>query len=596
MSEQQQFGRSANPGAPGAAQTPRLPTTPPSGYLPGSVAPPATPAPLGRYIRWQMLLAVVGIILLTLLMGVTTYNVSTVLVPERGGVFREGVAGNPQYINPLLCHTHDIDNDLCSLLFRGLTRLDQQGQVVPDLAERWVALNELAYTFTLSENQYWHDGKPVTIDDVLFTIGMMQNPDSPILPDLAELWRSVTVEPVDEYTVHLLLDEPFAPFLDFTTVGLLPKHIWQDVPPSELLTSPLNARPVGNGPMQVTLTSAQFIRLERNPYSDEDIPMVSALEFHFYPDYPSIYAAYTEGKLDGVSQVMQSDIALAQARTDLQLFSAPLSTYVGVIFNLQKPDVPFLQDATVRRALYHALNRERLLYDVVGGHSVLASSPIPSNNWGHAPDTPSYDYNPDEARRLLGESGWVDSDDDGTRDKDGQPMQLTLLTNDDPTRIALIEQIAADWQAVGVKVGVDSVSFASFVREFLTQRDFDAALLSWDITGDPDPFPLYHSSQITTGQNYGGWLNPKADALMIEARSTVDWKKRRALYVQFQHLFAADVPAIPLYYPVYTYGVSERVKAVQIGPLNTPADRFATFPDWYILTRRVPANQPLSEN
>ncbi len=542
-----------------------------------------------------MLLAVVGIILLTLLMGATAYNVSTVLVPERGGVFREGVAGNPQYINPLLCHTHEIDRDLCSLLFRGLTRLDQQGRVVPDLAERWTAPDGLVYTFTLRENQFWHDGKPVTIDDLLFTIEMMQNPDSPILPDLAELWRSVTVEPVDEHTVRLLLDEPFAPFLDFTTIGLLPKHIWQDVPPSELLTSPLNLRPVGNGPMQATLTSAQFIRLEHNPYSSEDIPMVSALEFHFYPDYPSIYAAYTEGELDGVSQVMQSDISLAQARTDMQLFSAPLSTYVGVVFNLQNPDVPFLQDAIVRRALYHALDREQLLHDVVGGHGVLASSPIPSNNWGHAPDTPSYDYDPDESRRLLNESGWVDTDGDGTRDKDGLPMQLILLTNDGPTRIALIEQIAADWQAVGVKVVVESVSFGGFVSDFLTPRRFEAALLSWDITGDPDPFPLYHSSQIATGQNYGGWSNQEADALVIEARSTVDPEKRRALYAQFQHLFAADVPAIPLYYPVYTYGVSERVKAVQIGPLNTPADRFATFPDWYILTRRVPVNQPLSE-
>ena len=594
MSDQQPFGRSGNPGAQRAPQAPRLHTTP-SGYLPGPTARPGASAPLGRYIRWQMLLAVVGIILLTLLMGATAYNVSTVLVPERGGVFREGVAGNPQYINPLLCHTHEIDRDLCSLLFRGLTRLDQQGRVVPDLAERWTAPDGLVYTFTLRENQFWHDGKPVTIDDLLFTIEMMQNPDSPILPDLAELWRSVTVEPVDEHTVRLLLDEPFAPFLDFTTIGLLPKHIWQDVPPSELLTSPLNLRPVGNGPMQATLTSAQFIRLERNPYSSEDIPMVSALEFHFYPDYPSIYAAYTEGELDGVSQVMQSDISLAQARTDMQLFSAPLSTYVGVVFNLQNPDVPFLQDAIVRRALYHALDREQLLHDVVGGHGVLASSPIPSNNWGHAPDTPSYDYDPDEARRLLDESGWVDTDGDGTRDKDGLPMQLILLTNDGPTRIALIEQIAADWQAVGVKVVVESVSFGGFVSDFLTPRRFEAALLSWDITGDPDPFPLYHSSQIATGQNYGGWSNQEADALVIEARSTVDPEKRRALYAQFQHLFAADVPAIPLYYPVYTYGVSERVKAVQIGPLNTPADRFATFPDWYILTRRVPANQPLSE-
>ena len=322
MSDQQSFDRSANLGSQGAPRSSRLHSAPP-GYLPGQAALSGSSAPLGQYIRWQVLLAVVGIVLLTLLMGVTAYNVSTVLTPERGGVFREGVAGNPQYINPLLCHAHDIDRDLCSLLFRGLTRLDQQGQVVPDLAESWSAPDGLAYTFRLRENQFWHDGKPVTIDDVLFTIEMMQNPDSPILTDLAELWRSVAVERVDDRTVRFLLDQPYAPFLDFTTVGLLPKHIWQDVPPAELRDSPFNLHPVGNGPMQVALTSAQFIRLERNPYSSDDIPMISALEFHFYPDYPSIYAAYTEGELDGVSRVLQADIPLAQDHTDLQLFPRP---------------------------------------------------------------------------------------------------------------------------------------------------------------------------------------------------------------------------------------------------------------------------------
>ena len=211
MSDQQSFDRSANRGSQGAPKASRLHSAPP-GYLPGQAALPGSSAPLGQYIRWQVLLAVVGIVLLTLLMGVTAYNVSTVLTPERGGVFREGVAGNPQYINPLLCHAHDIDRDLCSLLFRGLTRLDQQGQVVPDLAESWSAPDGLAYTFRLRENQFWHDGKPVTIDDVLFTIEMMQNPDSPILTDLAELWRSVAVERVDDRTVRFLLDQPYAPF------------------------------------------------------------------------------------------------------------------------------------------------------------------------------------------------------------------------------------------------------------------------------------------------------------------------------------------------------------------------------------------------
>lgn len=571
-----------------------------TGAIPAGAPPPEPPAPhtppqtsLGRYIRWQALLALVGIALLTLLMGVTAYNVSTTLVPERGGVFREGVAGNPQYINPLLCHTHEVDRDLCSLLFRGLTRLDRHGQVVPDLAEAWSSTPDgLAYTFRLRENQFWHDGERVTIDDVLFTVEILQNPESPILPDLAELWRSVDVERVDDRTVRFLLDEPFAPFLDYTAVGLLPKHIWQDVPAAQIADSPLNVSPVGNGPLRVALTSAQQIRLEPSPYYGEDVPFISGLEFHFYPDYPSIYAAYTAGELDGVSRVLQSDIPLAQERADLQLFSALESVNVTVLFNLRNPDVPFFQDARVRRALAHALNRQQILEEVIDGQGVLASSPIPANNWAHAQNTPEIGYDPNAARQLLDESGWVDSDGDGIRDKNGQALRFVLLTNDDPIRQETLEYIRADWQAVGVDAVTQSVSFAGLVTDFLVPRRFDAVLVSWSITGDPDPFPLYHSSQVEEGgQNYGGWANDEADQLMTEARSTVDREKRRALYVEFQRIFAEDVPAIPLYYPAYTYGVSERVKAVQIGPLNTPADRFVTFPDWYIRARRVPVNQ-----
>jgi peptide/nickel transport system substrate-binding protein len=142
-----------------------------SGRSTGSLDSSVPTASLGRYIRWQLLIAIGGVFLLTLLLGVTAYNVSTELVPDQGGVFREGVAGNPQYLNPLLCQTHEIDQYLCSLLFRGLTRLDANGRVVPDLAESWSTTPDgLSYTFRLRPNQLWHDGVPITSDDIAFTV------------------------------------------------------------------------------------------------------------------------------------------------------------------------------------------------------------------------------------------------------------------------------------------------------------------------------------------------------------------------------------------------------------------------------------------
>lgn len=564
-----------------------------SGHSPRSVDVPTPTASLGRYIRWQALIAIGGVFLLTLLLGVTAYNVSTELVPDRGGVYREGVAGNPQYLNPLLCQTHEIDQDLCSLLFRGLTRLDAGGRVVPDLAESWSGTPDgLSYTFRLRQDQFWHDGAPITAEDILFTVGMLQAPDTPALPDLAELWRSVEAEMIDSYSVRFVLDEPYAPFLDYTSIGLLPKHIWRDVPSADLIASPLNQNPIGSGPMRVAQSSAEMIRLEPNPYLVGNAPYISALEFHFYPDYPSIYAAYTKGELDGISRVLSSDLPLAKERGDLQLFSALESVYASVILNLKNPDTSFFQERSVRQALQYGLNRERLIAQAVAGQGVVADSPIPANSWAHATDLPTFAYNPTQAARLLDEAGWIDRDADGVRDKDGRALRFVLLANDDPSRKQLIEQISADWRAIGVQAVPQSVSFAGLVSDFLAPRRFDAALVTWSITGDPDPFPLWHSSQSGEGgQNYSGWMNDEADMLIKDARSTIDRSKREALYTRFQQLFLEELPALPLYYPVYTYAVSERVKSVQIGPLNTPSDRFTSFPDWYIVTRRVPVNQ-----
>lgn len=565
--------------------------------IPSSSSPALPQARLGRYIRWQIALALVGIFLLTLLLGVTAYNVSTELVPAQGGVFREGVAGNPQYINPLLCQMHEVDQDLCRLLFRGLTRLDGNGRVVPDLAEIWSATADgLIYTFRLRENLFWHDGVPVTAEDVIFTVGMMQSPETPVIPDLASLWRSVEAERVDERTVRFILNQPFAPFLDYTAVGLLPKHIWEHVPPAEIASSPLNAMPVGNGPMKVTEVAADHIRLEANPYANTVTSYISAVEFHFYPDYPSVYAAYSKGELDGISRIVPSDLMLARDRPDLQLFSALESVYTSIVFNLKSPSVPFFQEKAVRQALYYALDRKKLIENTLSGQGIVAHSPIPATNWAYTDDVRQYAYDPGRASQLLDEAGWIDTNGDGVRDKDGRPLSFILLANDDPIRQAILAEISNDWRAIGVQAIPETVSFAGLVSDFLAPRRFDAALVTWDISGDPDPYPLWHSSQAEEGgQNYAGWQNEDADELLSEARGKIDSEKRAAIYGDFQRLFSEEAPALLLYYPAYTYGVSERVKNVQIGALNDPSDRFTTFPEWYIVARRVPANQLIDE-
>lgn len=563
-------------------------TTPTQGsHLPES---PATS--IGQHIRWQVAIALAGIALLALVLGYSTYSVTTVLVPDRGGVYREGVAGNPKYLNPLLCDATDVDMDLCALLYRGLTRIDKNGRVVPDLAAEWTVSDGLEYVFRLKPDQYWHDGQPVTADDVMFTVGVLQDPEVYSLPDLTSLWRSVEAEQVDDLTVRFTLAEPFTPFLDYTSIGLLPAHIWRGKPASELTTMPLNVTPIGNGPLRVVETAADHIRLEPSPFFRGNRPYLSSLELRFYPDHASLLPAFMSGDIEGIRQILVEDLDVASAREDLTLFSSATSEYLSIVLNLNNPDLPFLQEKEIRQALFYGLNRERLIEEVANGQGIIAHSPLLPENWAHNPNVRKYEYDPVRASQLLDAAGWIDTNGDGIRDKDGSPLSLLLYSNDDPMRQALVERIAADWRAIGVDAQPTIVTFAGLVSDFLNPRRFDAALIGWELTGDPDPYPLWHSTQATGGgQNYSGWESEEADELIERARGLVDENERRELYHRFQDIFVDELPALLLYYPVYSYGVSNEVHNVQIGSLNRPSERFRTFDQWFMRTRRVPANQ-----
>lgn len=544
-------------------------------------------------MRWLVLIALTGIGILVVILGFATYTIPTVLVPDRGGVFREGVAGLPQYLHPVWCqNSSGVDSDLCALAHRGLMRLDKQGRVVPDLAQDWSVTDGRIYRFQLAPNQFWQDGRPITADDVIFSYSVLQDPTLADIPGLPSLWRSVTVEKLDDLTVQITLPQPFAPFLDLTTVGLLPAHIYRDVPAKELVTKPLDGDLIGAGPMRVAERSAELTRLEPSAFSPGAAPYISAMEFHFYPDYASVVAAFDAQEIDGLSSILPPDIKAAAGRDDVQLFSSIESGYENVLLNVNNPNAPFFQDRKLRQGLLYAIDRDALIRDGLAGQGVVANSLFSPEHWAYNNEVPVYSYDPLRAGQLFDETGWVDSDGDGVRDKDGKAFAFLLLVKDDNLHRQIGESLVADWAKVGVKAELQPVSFSGLVADFLVPRTFEAALTDWNQVGDPDPFPQWHSSQIAgNGQNYAGWQNAEADALMEQARQTTDENRRRELYAQYQDIFAEELPSLPLFHPLYTYGVSTRVHNVQIGSLNTPAERFGSFPAWYIDSRRVPANQ-----
>ncbi len=536
-------------------------------------------------------MACVGLFALVSLLGYSTYSVATVLVPDRGGIYREGVVGNPRYLNPFICDRTEVDEDLCALLFRGLTRIDRHGRAVPDLARDWTIQDDRIYTFRIKEGQFWHDGQPVTADDVIFTVSILQNPDIVEIPNLSILWRTVTMEKIDNYAVRFTLAEA-SPFLDYTTIGILPAHLYGQIPPTTLVSQPLNGTPIGSGPMMVDEMAADHIRLKPSPFHGQDQPYLSGLEFRFYPDHASMLSGYVAGEIDGISRILPAEFELASSQEELTLLSAVQARYMSVVLNLDSANVPFFAEKSVRQALYYGLNRERLIDDVATGQGIVAHTSLMPENWAYNAAVPHYPYDPDRARQLLDEAGWVDGNGDGVREKEGTILQFLIYAPDEPFQHELIQQIALDWAEIGVRAVPTPVTFVSLMSDFLLPRNFDAALITFDIPGDPDQYWLWHSSQSEGGGfNYAGWQNEEADTLLQQARSITDEAERRELYGRFQEVFAEEVPSLLLFYPVYTYGVDQRVHNVQIGPINRPADRFADFTDWYMVTRRVPANQ-----
>jgi peptide/nickel transport system substrate-binding protein len=603
-----------------------------------------------RHIRWQIILIIAGIALLgTLLISMAILNpVDTIIVPAQGGTYVEGVVGQVQAINPLLCPLNPADQDLCSLVFSGLLRLDIHGVPVPDLAAQplQTSVDGRVYTATLRAGIRWQDGAPLTIDDVLFTYNLARLPEMGGSPDLSTLWSTVEFTRVNPFQVRFTLTEPYPPFADYLTLGILPAHILRDKPPQSMAWDEFNLAPIGSGPFtveDVIIEQGQVdhVLLAANPNYYGKQPYISKIEFRYYADTREAFEAYRTGQVQGIAQVPVSDIPQLRRFPHLNVYSAPRAGYTLIFLNFANPDTEFFQDKAVRQALLYGLDRQALIDTAIDGHGFVADSPILPGTWAYDPNVPHPKQDWVRARALLDDAGWIQpgnppptktptptptstSTPTATvkatptrtptvtktptatatlpptitptpvpavppqpwgRVKEGKVLRFTLLVNADPVREALAQEIAKQWQAIGVQVIVRPVA-SGLIADFLKPRSFEAVLVDLSLVGDPDPYPFWHEAQIE-GQNYSSFRNRQISELVEQGRRTIDLNTRAELYRQFQQLFASEIPAILLYSPIYTYAVDERVNNVQIGPINYPADRFATISDWYIAVRRV---------
>ncbi len=543
-----------------------------------------------KHIRWQLLIATVGVVFLGVVLGYLALGTNSVERPDFGGTYTEGVAGRPNAINPIFSQYNDIDRDLTSLVFTGLTSADENGTLKPDLAKSWsVSPDGLIYTFTLRADVVWQDGAPFNADDVLYTLHAIQDPAYKGPPDLGAFWRTVAITVIDPTTVRFQVTQPYAPFLDYTTIGILPAHLLKDVAPGDLFQNPFNRHPIGTGPFQLTEITGDHVLLDANPRFYGARPYLSRIQFKLYPDYESVFTAYTRDEIEGIARILPAYLPKARTLPHLTLYNARVAGYTLIYLNLSK--APFT-DKSVRQALLYAIDRQRLITDQLNDQGLLAASPIEPGTWAYDSAVPQYAFDPDKAKSLLESAGWKDTNGDGIREKDQAVLTIALTTSDDPAHVALANEIVKAWQAVGVKASVQAVPNSLLVQNILRPRQFDAVIYDWrTLSNDPDQYENWHQTQIpvgnSLGQNYGGLNDRDISEALETARKTTDQAKRAELYTRFQELFADRVPALLLYYPVYTYGVDSRVRGVQLAPMLAPSDRFRNIAQWYLKTRRV---------
>ncbi|OGO50767.1 MAG: hypothetical protein A2148_03480 [Chloroflexi bacterium RBG_16_68_14] len=504
-------------------------------------------------------------------------------LPVQGGSYVEGVAGSPSRINPLFAHFNEVDRDLTSLIFSGLVRLGANGGVEPDLAELpKVTPDGRTYIFELRRGLFWHDGEPLDAGDVLFTIAAIQDPDFEGDPVLADLFRDVEVTASDDRTVVMTLPEPFAPFLARgATVGILPEHLLGNLDAAGLFEAPFNERPVGSGPFRPAALTPTAAVLRPFEAYHQSRPFLDRLELRFFRDDAALLNALLNEEVDGAlfrPGLDPEEIALIDGDARWVRRSLHGTTYSLVYLN---PEVPAFQDSSVRRALQHSLDRATLIEEVLDGQALPLDSPIVPDLWAYVGSPDGYAYDPARAVAFLDTFGWVLEGD--VRVKEGVPFRFSLAVSDDPVQVLVAQEIARQWGELGIQVELQVSGASQFVEGVLLPREFEAALVTVDPGPDPDPYPLWHSTQaFGEGRNLASFSDPEVDQLLENGRQVASVAERAEDYRSFQEIFARELPAVLLSTPTYQYVVRSDLQGLSPGLLVSLSARFEDVHLWYV--------------
>lgn len=519
------------------------------------------------------------------------YNqASLVATPGNGGTLTEGIIGIPRFVNPVLANTR-ADRDVSALIYRGIMKIAPTGELVPDAAAA-VTLSEdgTSYTITLRTDVRFHDDTPLTARDVAYTIGLLQDPE--LKSPYRGSWIDVAVALVNEYELTVTLKEPYAPFIENFTIGILPAHLWSSLPLEQIPFSQLNTEPIGAGDFRVMRatrdTSGIITQYELGAVrSALATPNINTIKLLFYPNESAIVAALNDNDIMSTSYLEPEHLALLKDNASISVTTIPLPRLYTVFFNENRSAI--VRDSGVRKALTAAIDRSTLIEKTRSGYGVPTDTPttrlisVVESERNRDDTSPSSTSTPAD---ILRAGGWNKTD-AGVWEKriDGEPelLSLTIKTSNQEVFRTMAEEIAAMWRSIGVVVQIEQYEQSGLVQSVIRPRDFTVLLFGIDHNRSQDLYPFWHSSQKDDpGLNISQYTNLTADDLLTKARVTQDQTARYALLAEASSLIKSEAPAIFLFQPTQIHIAKDTVVMTDITDISHPADRFMNVADWYV--------------
>ncbi|MFH1582889.1 MAG: peptide ABC transporter substrate-binding protein [Candidatus Falkowbacteria bacterium] len=558
----------------------------------------------------------------SIFLAVGFYKTHLQIIPVAGGDYIEGAVGSIKYINPLYASVSDLDSDITELVYSSLFKRNANAELMNDLAEGYeISQDGKIYIIKIRLDAVWHNGNPLTVDDVVFTFEAIKNPkyNSP----LRAVFTGVEISKVDDKTIKFNLAEPYAAFLDLLNFGIMPQGLWQQIEPTSASLAELNLKPIGSGRYKfksLVKDKSGNLRtyiLTRNEHYYGAGAHINTISFKLFGNLQEIISALNNNLIDGISYLPESEINQVVAQDSLNFYKLNLPKLSAIFFNSKSGLA--LMDKRVRQALAYAIDKNKIVDEIMAGNARVIDGPILPNSFAYNNKIKKYDYNVATSSRLLAEAGWktaeltaediVQANEASTSNdevvkkqaeakikmgagtwliKDNNYLIITLTTVDNQEYGQVAESIAKFWNDINIKTEVNLVLAHQIQVDVIKSRNFEA-LIYGEITGaDPDPYAFWHSSQIgQAGLNIADYANKEVDKLLEDGRLSSELEVRREKYKKFQEIIAEDEPVIFLYSPNYTYVQSKKIKGFNIKTIILPSDRFGNINQWYINTGKT---------